>query len=39
VGQNLVNDETLPPKASCELEAGDVVTIKTPGGGGYGARN
>jgi N-methylhydantoinase B len=36
VGENLLNDEELPPKVGCELKEGDVVTIKTPGGGGYG---
>jgi N-methylhydantoinase B len=36
VGENLLNDEELPPKVSQELEEGDVVTVKTPGGGGYG---
>src|SRR5215210_3323678 len=36
VGENLLNDEELPPKVSRELEEGDVVTVKTPGGGGYG---
>jgi len=36
VGENLLNDEDLPPKVSRELEEGDVVTVKTPGGGGYG---
>ncbi|MDQ3913209.1 MAG: hydantoinase B/oxoprolinase family protein [Actinomycetota bacterium] len=36
VGENLLNEETLPPKVSRELEEGDVVTVKTPGGGGYG---
>jgi N-methylhydantoinase B len=36
VGQNLLNDEKLPPKVGRELEAGDVVTVRTPGGGGYG---
>jgi N-methylhydantoinase B len=35
-GRNLLNDEELPPKTSRELEEGDVVTIETPGGGGYG---
>ncbi|CAA9459421.1 MAG: N-methylhydantoinase B [uncultured Rubrobacteraceae bacterium] len=38
VGENLLNDEELPPKVSRELEKGDVVTVKTPGGGGYGWR-
>ena len=36
VGHNLLNDEDLAPKVSRELEAGDVVTVETPGGGGYG---
>jgi N-methylhydantoinase B len=36
VGENLLNEETLPPKVSRGLEEGDVVTVKTPGGGGYG---
>ena len=35
-GRNLLNDEELPPKVSRELEKGDVVTVETPGGGGYG---
>ncbi|MCA1847511.1 MAG: hydantoinase B/oxoprolinase family protein [Actinobacteria bacterium] len=36
VGRNLLNDEELPPKVSRDLEDGDVVTVRTPGGGGYG---
>ncbi len=36
VGENLLNEEGLPAKTSRELEVGDVVTVKTPGGGGYG---
>jgi N-methylhydantoinase B len=36
VGENLLNEEKLPPKVGRELEKGDVVTICTPGGGGYG---
>jgi len=36
VGQNLLGGEELPPKVSRELEEGDVVTVRTPGGGGYG---
>jgi N-methylhydantoinase B len=36
VGRNLLNDEELPPKVSRDLEDGDVVTIRTTGGGGYG---
>jgi N-methylhydantoinase B len=35
-GRNLVNGEELPAKASRELAAGDLVTIETPGGGGWG---
>ena len=35
-GRNLVNGRELPAKATVELEAGDVVRIETPGGGGYG---
>ena len=36
VGENLLNDGELPAKASRSLEEGDVLTIETPGGGGYG---
>ena len=36
VGENLLNGEGLPAKTSRELRKGDVVTVKTPGGGGYG---
>ena len=39
VGENLLNGEELPPKAGRELEEGDVVTVRTPGGGGYGRRD
>jgi N-methylhydantoinase B len=35
-GANLVGDEELPPKAGRELAEGDVVTVRTPGGGGAG---
>lgn len=35
-GRNLLNGEPLPAKCRVELKAGDVVTIETPGGGGYG---
>ena len=37
VGRNLLNGEPLPAKCRRSLVAGDVVTIETPGGGGYGA--
>ncbi len=35
-GENLLNGGPLPPKATRELEAGDTVTVRTPGGGGWG---
>ena len=37
VGRNLLNGDPLPAKCRVALQAGDVVTIETPGGGGYGA--
>jgi N-methylhydantoinase B len=37
-GRNLLNGAELPPFASLELEPGDVLTVETPGGGGYGSR-
>ncbi|HEX5468637.1 MAG TPA: hydantoinase B/oxoprolinase family protein [Gaiellaceae bacterium] len=36
-GRNLLNNEELPAKASGDLSPGDIVTVETPGGGGYGA--
>ena len=36
VGENLLNGEGLPAKVGRELDEGDVVTVKTPGGGGFG---
>ena len=36
-GRNLVNGEPVPAKATLDLAAGDVVTIETPGGGGFGS--
>jgi N-methylhydantoinase B len=35
-GRNLLNGEELPAKVTLQLSAGDVVTVETPGGGGYG---
>lgn len=35
-GKNLLNDEVLPSKALRHVRAGDVVTVVTPGGGGWG---
>jgi len=37
VGENLLNGEPLPAKCRRQLRAGDVLEIRTPGGGGYGA--
>lgn len=36
VGVNTLNDNLLAAKQSFNVRAGDVVCIKTPGGGGYG---
>lgn len=36
-GRNLLNGRPLPAKCRVELVAGDVLTIETPGGGGYGS--
>jgi N-methylhydantoinase B len=35
-GRNLLNGEALPAKTTRELVTGDVVTVETPGGGGWG---
>jgi N-methylhydantoinase B len=35
-GRNQHNGEELLPKISMPLEAGDIITVITPGGGGYG---
>jgi N-methylhydantoinase B len=35
-GRNLRNDQELPAKVTQRLDAGDVVRIETPGGGGFG---
>jgi N-methylhydantoinase B len=35
-GRNLLNGEPLPAKVDVDLAAGDVLTVETPGGGGYG---
>jgi N-methylhydantoinase B len=36
-GRNLLNGEVLPAKCRVELQPGDVLTIETPGGGGWGS--
>jgi N-methylhydantoinase B len=35
-GRTLVNGEEQPPKLTRQLDAGDVVRVETPGGGGHG---
>ena len=37
-GENRVNGEPVAPKVSRALAAGDVVSVTTPGGGGWGRR-
>jgi N-methylhydantoinase B len=36
LGRNLLNGRELPPKCRMQMAAGDVLTIETPGGGGWG---
>jgi N-methylhydantoinase B len=36
VGENLLNGEPLPAKCRRQLKPGDVLEIRTPGGGGWG---
>ena len=35
-GRNLLNGYELPAKVTCDVTAGDVIRIETPGGGAYG---
>jgi N-methylhydantoinase B len=35
-GRNLLNGDALPAKVTVDVSAGDVITIETPGGGGFG---
>ena len=35
-GENEIDGETLPAKTTREIEAGTTVTVRTPGGGGFG---
>ncbi|HUL48447.1 MAG TPA: hydantoinase B/oxoprolinase family protein [Gemmatimonadales bacterium] len=37
VGRTLVNGQPLPGKARVMLQAGDVLRVETPGGGGWGS--
>jgi N-methylhydantoinase B len=34
-GLNLLNGQVLPAKVSFQAQAGDILTIETPGGGGW----
>ena len=36
-GRNLLNGSPLPAKVTVDMSAGDVITVETPGGGGFGA--
>ncbi len=36
-GRNLLNGDVLPAKCRVAMQPGDVLTLETPGGGGYGA--
>lgn len=36
LGRTLHNGEELPPKATLQLEPGDLIRVETPGGGGWG---
>jgi N-methylhydantoinase B len=38
VGVNALNDNILSAKQSFEVRAGDIVCVKTPGGGGFGKK-
>ena len=35
-GENLIDGESVPAKTTVEVPAGTTVTVRTPGGGGYG---
>jgi N-methylhydantoinase B len=35
-GRNLLNGQPVPGKVTLDLDADDVITIETPGGGGFG---
>jgi N-methylhydantoinase B len=37
VGINELNGKKLPGKTTCQLKADDILTLQTPGGGGWGA--
>jgi N-methylhydantoinase B len=35
-GENLIDGDPVPAKTTVEVDAGTTVTVRTPGGGGYG---
>ncbi len=35
-GENLIDGDPVPAKTTVDVEAGTTVTVRTPGGGGYG---
>ncbi len=35
-GMNRLNGQILPPKITLQVQPGDVLTVETPGGGGFG---
>lgn len=37
-GRNTLNGQALPAKCRITMQAGDILTIETPGGGGWGPR-
>ena len=37
-GHNMLDGQELPGKVQCQATAGQVLTVETPGGGGYGIR-
>jgi N-methylhydantoinase B len=38
LGRNFVNGREVPAKTTVDVAAGDIITLETPGGGGYGER-
>ncbi|GAB7010161.1 hydantoinase B/oxoprolinase family protein [Halorubrum trueperi] len=36
LGENLIDGEPVPAKTTVDVESGTTVTVRTPGGGGYG---
>jgi N-methylhydantoinase B len=35
-GENLIDGDAVPAKTTVDVELGTTVTVRTPGGGGYG---